>query len=170
MPTEEITRDILGQELAQAEAEAEADGDVEASVGDIGVGLCLDLEGNGDLNSKDQGVDLALAGTGDDSGLDDERNNRDTVDDPNTQRLTWAEIEELKRKGGGSSGRVSRGSFYLLSCFFPSFPCLLLSERGYRLCIETRIPGLILGLGVCVCARGVGKVVLLVDFRRLSMH
>ena len=107
MPTQEITRDLLGQELAQEEAEAEA-GEVEVSEGDAGVGTDLGLEENEALGSKDQGADLALVGP----GGDDERNNRDTIDDPNAQRLTWAEIEELKRKGGGSSGRVSRGSFF----------------------------------------------------------
>ena len=44
---------------------------------------------------------------GDDAGLDDVRNNRETVDDPNAQKLSWKEIEELKKRGGGQSGRVS---------------------------------------------------------------
>lgn len=43
---------------------------------------------------------------GDDVGLDDVRNNRETVDDPNAQKLSWREIEELKKRGGGQSGRV----------------------------------------------------------------
>jgi len=45
--------------------------------------------------------------SGDDVGLDDVRNNRETVDDPNAQKLSWKEIEELKKRGGGQSGRVS---------------------------------------------------------------
>lgn len=49
---------------------------------------------------------------GDDTGLDDYRNNRETVDDPNAQKLSWREIEDLKKKGGGQSGRV--GSIHLL--------------------------------------------------------
>lgn len=38
------------------------------------------------------------------------RTNRDTVDDPLAQKMSWVEIEELKKQGTGS-GRVC-GSFY----------------------------------------------------------
>lgn len=162
MPTEEITRDLLGQELEQAEAEAEADGElgrVQVSEEDIVVHTGSEGVGGGGLISKDQSINLAPVGPGDDSGLDDERNNRDTVDDPSAQRLTWAEIEELKRKGGGSSGRVSRGFFVFFSSFFHSSFPLLFSFSSFfftllffvfqKTCIETRIPRLIFWLG-CV--------------------
>lgn len=61
-------------------------------------------EADGDVGGP--GIGVAPGEMADDVGLDDKRNNRETVDDPNTQKLSWAEIEELKRKGGGNSGRV----------------------------------------------------------------
>ena len=142
----------------------ESDGEVDqvqVSEGDIGVGLGLDE--NGGLNSKGLGLDLVLVGPGDDSGLDDDRNNRDTVDDPSAQRLTWAEIEELKRKGGGSSGRVSRRSLIFSSFPFPHFPLLSFSFfTGEKIQIMYRNSNsrtnFWLG-GVCMCTRGGEEVV-----------
>jgi len=49
---------------------------------------------------------------GDGTGLGDVRNNRETVDDPNAQKLSWKDIEELKKRGGGQSGRV-RTKFHM---------------------------------------------------------
>ncbi|KAF8441203.1 Gcd10p family-domain-containing protein [Terfezia claveryi] len=83
--TEEITRDILGEELARAADEEGAE--------------------NGDEEDGEVGERGDSAMPGDDAGLDDVRNNRETVDDPNAQKLSWKEIEELKKRGGGQSGR-----------------------------------------------------------------
>lgn len=85
--TEEITRDLLGEELARAADEEGAE------------------NGNEEDGEGDEKGDLVMSG--DDVGLDDVRNNRETVDDPNAQKLSWKEIEELKKRGGGQSGRVS---------------------------------------------------------------
>lgn len=67
-----------------------------------------DEEGAEDSGEGDGGEREDLVMPGDDSGLDDFRNNKETVDDPNAQKLSWKEIEELKKRGGGQSGRVSK--------------------------------------------------------------
>ncbi|KAF8426707.1 Gcd10p family-domain-containing protein [Tirmania nivea] len=83
--TEEITRDLLGEELARAVDEEGAE--------------------NGDEEDGEGGERGDPVMPGDDAGLDDVRNNRETVDDPNAQKLSWKEIEELKKRGGAQSGR-----------------------------------------------------------------
>lgn len=70
---EEVTRDILG---GGEDAEAE------------GVGH-YDLEPAGDSSGED-GSEGAM------------RTNKETVDDPLSQKLSWVEIEELKKQGTGS--------------------------------------------------------------------
>ncbi|KAF8468271.1 Gcd10p family-domain-containing protein [Kalaharituber pfeilii] len=83
--TEEITRDLLGEQLLTAREEEEGESeDAEEESGRA-------------FSTKD--ADLVVL---DDAGLDDERNNRETIDDPSAQKLSWKEIEELKREGGGS--------------------------------------------------------------------
>jgi len=89
--TEELTRDLLGEQEAEAAQEE-------------------DVEDGGAAVAAAIASEILLV---DDSGLDDVRNNRETVDDPSTQKLSWAEIEELKKSSGGS-GKVC---FFSLSQF-----------------------------------------------------
>ncbi|KAI5800196.1 Gcd10p family-domain-containing protein [Peziza echinospora] len=82
--TEELTRDLLGEQEAEAAQEE-------------------DVEDGGAAVAAAIASEILLV---DDSGLDDVRNNRETVDDPSTQKLSWAEIEELKKSSGGSGKEI----------------------------------------------------------------
>jgi len=76
------------------------------------------LGGSEDAEVEGTGhYDLEIAGDSEEDGGEMMRTNKETIDDPLSQKLSWVEIEQLKKQGTGS-GRVSSLFLYLIG--FPS--------------------------------------------------
>ena len=76
----------------------------------LGGGEDAEVEGMGHY-------DLEVAVDSEEDGGEVMRTNKETIDDPLSQKLSWVEIEQLKKEGTGS-GRVSSLFLYLIE--FPA--------------------------------------------------